>query len=109
MGDGQGVPLKDRLIQEFGDFDEEKVPLKKQARIGQIFSGTKFITKLESSEVCIIDDIKNDKGDVFTDGSGNISKELAAKIDTEYGFSQCSAYQVRIGGLKGVLMFEPTL
>jgi hypothetical protein len=74
LGNGEGVPLKDPLIQMFGDFDKETVPLKKQARIGQIFSGTKFIAKLELSEVSIIDDIKNKKGDLcFTDGSGNIS------------------------------------
>ena len=40
----------------------------------------------------------------FTDGNGNISKDLAYEIYSEYGFSNCSAFQVRIGGLKGVMM-----
>jgi len=43
-------------------------------------------------------------GKCFTDGLGNISNELAALIDKKFGIKYCSAYQVRIGGLKGVFM-----
>ena len=63
-----------------GDFNKENTPLKRQARIGQIFSGTKFIHELTNEEMEKIDDIK--RGDsVFTDGCGNISPNLAGMID----------------------------
>lgn len=40
----------------------------------------------------------------FTDGSGNISPALCDEIDYTYGIKGCSAYQIRIGGCKGVLL-----
>jgi hypothetical protein len=36
---------------QFGEFEEEKVQLKKMARKGQIFSGTVAITTLEPHEM----------------------------------------------------------
>lgn len=45
----------------------------------------------------------------FTDGIGNISGSLAALIDKKYDLIQCSAYQIRMGGVKGVLMYDKTL
>ena len=79
-----------------GDFDKEKIPLKKMARQGQLFSGTKFIENLTSEEIVKIDDIKyvDDEGKefCFTDGIGNISVELSTLIDRKYGLSKCSAY-----------------
>lgn len=78
------------------------------ARIGQIFSGTKHIAHLEEDDLEEIEDIKRNDF-CFTDGAGNISTEIAAQIDNDYGLKQCSAYQVRIGGLKGVLVHDDKL
>ncbi len=79
------------LMKQFGDFDKEKVQLKKMARKGQIFSGTVPITTLQPEEIEEIPDIQHD-GYNFTDGLGNISTELCGLIDARFGHSNCSAY-----------------
>ena len=59
-----------------------------------------------------IDDINSKNGEkeyCLSDGCGNISSELAVLIDKEYGFYYGSAYQIRIGGVKGVVMTKPSL
>ena len=64
------------------------------------------------SEINQIIDIFRGEGDkefCFTDGIGNISTELAGLIDEKYDLNKCSAYQVRMGGVKGVLMHDPNL
>jgi len=45
----------------------------------------------------------------FSDGCGFINDELSKVINEEYEVTQCSAYQVRIAGCKGVLVFNPDL
>jgi hypothetical protein len=39
------------LLKKFGDFEKEKVILKKLARQGQCFSGTKSILTLKPEEI----------------------------------------------------------
>jgi RNA-dependent RNA polymerase len=52
-------------------------------------------------------DIKRN-GYNFTDGAGHISLALAASTSELFGLTHCSsAFQVRIGGAKGVLMIKP--
>ena len=98
-----------------GNFDKEKIPLKKMARQGQLFSGTKLIDELRAEEIERIEDIKildevtKEELYCFTDGIGNISPELANLIDRKYLLVKCSAYQVRMGGIKGVLMVDMNL
>ena len=89
-----------------GNFNEESVVLKMLARQGQVFSATKAVAKLQMSEIEPIDDIKRG-GFTFSDGIGNISLELKTLIDSKFGFAFCSSYQVRMGGVKGVLTYEP--
>jgi len=48
----------DRIIGELGEFDLSEGPLKMYSRRGQCFTTTKYITKLEASEIKVIDDIK---------------------------------------------------
>ena len=93
-------------------------PLKMYSRRGQCFTTTKFITELDPSEICIIEDIKVKKTDDpedmegyynFTDGSGNISLELCKLINERLNLYQCTAYQMRLGGAKGVLVCKPQL
>jgi hypothetical protein len=45
----------------------------------------------------------------FSDGCGNISLALSKLINERLGLYQCSAYQVRLGGAKGVLVVKPSL
>lgn len=104
----QGVEDPSKLMTQFGEFEGEKVQLKKMARKGQIFSGTVAITTLEPHEMQEIPDIEHD-GYNFTDGAGNISSELCGLIDRQFNHSDCSAYQVRIGGLKGVFVRNPDI
>ena len=82
---------KNELLNEMGTFDKETIPLKKMARQGQLFSGTKAITKLEQAEKDEIPDIEIERiveGEkvkyCFTDGIGNISGALATLIDKKY-------------------------
>lgn len=52
---------------------------------------------------------EDDKYYKFTDGCGNISEPLCDLINNEFGLMRCSAYQVRLGGAKGILMFKREL
>ena len=91
-----------------GSFDFEKNILKRYARRGQCFSTSKFIMSLEKDKVIFnYPDIKRN-GYTFTDGCGQISYSLATKISKEFGHNNtCSAFQIRIGGSKGILMVVP--
>jgi len=73
---------------------------------------------LKADEIKIIDDIKTLKTDdpedqdgyyTFSDGCGNISLELSKLINERLQLYQCSAYQIRLGGAKGVLVTKPSL
>ena len=55
------------------------------------------------------DEDKDKEYYIFTDGCGNISLELCKLINDRLGLYQCSAYQIRLGGAKGVLMVKPSL
>jgi len=41
---------------------------------------------------------------VFTDGCGNFSEDLCLYIANIFNLEKCSAFQVRLGGVKGVFM-----
>ena len=108
----------DRIISELGEFDSSEGPLKMYSRRGQCFTTTKFITFLKEEEIVKIEDIKVQKSDdpedkegfyTFTDGCGNISLELSKIINEKLQLYQCSAYQIRLGGAKGVLVTKPSL
>ena len=87
-----------------GDFSFEKNILKRYARRGQCFSTAKFILTLRPEQIISnYPDIKRN-GKCFTDGAGHISPRLAAYVSERFGYLPCSAFQIRIGGAKGVLM-----
>ena len=48
-------------------------------------------------------DVKRD-GFCFSDGVGYISKELSEFVARKMGYTEASAYQIRLAGAKGVLM-----
>lgn len=103
---GQELGEKTDLIKKFGDFEDEGI-LKRQARIGQIFSGTKFVCDLGLDQLICIPDIEavDVAGNKFclTDGAGNLGEKLADLINEKNNLFKCSAFQIRIGGIKGVL------
>jgi hypothetical protein len=69
-----------------------------------------FIVDLKSDEISEVLDVKDySLKYIFTDGCGNVSAELAELVDKEFGLLRCSAYQIRLGGVKGVLMLKPEL
>lgn len=101
---------KDEIIRSYGEFDSEKNILKRMARIGQNLSGTIFIVDLTSDQISEVLDVRDySMKYIFTDGCGNLSAELAELVDKEFGLLKCSAYQIRLGGIKGVLMLKPGL
>ena len=108
----------DKIIAELGKFKDDEGLLKMYARRGQCFTTTKFIAKLGKYQLKIINDVKRQKQDdpddpdgdyTFTDGCGNISTALADVINEQFGVMRCSAYQVRLGGSKGILCYQPEL
>ena len=107
-----------KIIQELGTFDESEGALKMYSRRGQCFTTTKYIGQLDPSEIQMVEDIKVRKTDdpedregeyCFTDGCGNVSTELCKAMNEVVGVYRCSAFQVRLGGAKGVLMHKPEL
>lgn len=81
--------------------------LKKYARRGQCFSTAKYITDIDRSRLEVIEDVKRN-GFTFTDGCGSISESLAALISEKFKLPiSSSAFQIRLGGAKGVLMVKP--
>jgi RNA dependent RNA polymerase len=102
-----------KIIEELGTFDESEGALKMYSRRGQCFTTTKYIGLLDPSEILMIEDVKVKKTDdpndpdgdyCFTDGCGNVSTELCKIMNSAIGVYRCSAFQVRLGGAKGVLM-----
>lgn len=91
------------IISKMGSFEHEKNILKRYARRGQCFSTTKNVAILSRDDVSFgLSDIERD-GFNFSDGCGLIHPELAQAIATRYKFSSISAFQIRLGGAKGVL------
>jgi RNA-dependent RNA polymerase len=112
--DPQKGLVKQDILGSLGDFDKEKNILKQFARIGQFFSTTRHIKRLQPEDISSVDDVKNTDPSTgaeycMTDGGGLISKQLADEINEQYGLDECSAYQIRLGGCKGVLLVDPSL
>ncbi|QDS67978.1 hypothetical protein FKW77_009170 [Venturia effusa] len=101
--------LRDHLGQM--DPNDETIPAKFCARIGQNFSTTRGIntTVFVQDQHAACYDIERN-GYIFTDGVGKISPDLARHIAQEFGLSTedpPSVYQFRLGGCKGVLAIAP--
>lgn len=105
-----------------GDFSRViKCPARYGARISQAFSTTEPSITVEAEEMFAIPDKKPYYGSpfLFTDGVGTVSQEIADEIWE--GFTETrskrsrrrlptpSAYQIRLGGLKGMLCVDERL
>ncbi|CAG8468456.1 7511_t:CDS:10 [Scutellospora calospora] len=106
--------LNANMIREnMGDF---RAPALCAARMGQCFTSTIGTLELDEDNIKNIPDIKRN-GFTFSDGCGKISPALA-KIAAEHYFGTQiveldneipSVFQIRFGGCKGVVSFDPNL
>lgn len=86
-----------------GRFCQEKNVLKRFARRGQCFSTTKKVTELDETIVYQgLEDVERN-GHVFSDGCGWITEELAQNVAGYFKHGKLSAFQIRVGGAKGIL------
>ena len=108
--EGTRFVKRENIIQELGDFTMETNIYKNASRRGQCLSSTIYITTLQKENIIEIPDIRKNRY-VFTDGIGQISTDLAFKcakiLKCPKNFA--SAFQIRFGGVKGVVAINPAL
>ncbi|KAF9357301.1 hypothetical protein BGX26_003950 [Mortierella sp. AD094] len=99
----------DSIHRWMGDFSRIKSIAKYAARMGQCFSSTRAIAELTKDDVRKVDDIEFGNHN-FSDGCGRISNKLAQMIGMELEKETVPvAFQIRLGGAKGVLVWHPAL
>ncbi|KAI1295242.1 hypothetical protein EDD11_007880 [Mortierella claussenii] len=104
-----GTHTVDSIHRWMGDFSHIKSIAKYAARMGQCFSSTRAIDNLLASDVEMIEDIEYENHN-FSDGCGRISGSLAKMIGIELEKETTpSAFQIRLGGSKGVVVYHPPL
>ncbi|CAE6500268.1 unnamed protein product [Rhizoctonia solani] len=107
-----------------GNFDKViDCPARYGARMSQAFSATSQSVVLKESEIRHILELKNWRDEMFSDGCGTISRELAKDVwdkmldhlpANRQGFHHENerpppAFQIRIGGSKGMVRLDPKL
>ncbi|CAL8995204.1 unnamed protein product [Prunus brigantina] len=96
-----------------GDFSAITNVAKYAARLGQAFSSSRETFDVGRDEIEFIPDVKTERDGVkycFSDGIGKISAEFAGSVASKCGKSTTpSAFQIRLGGYKGVVAVDPTL
>lgn len=95
----------ENVIESLGNFETETKLSKNASRKGQAFSSAINVAVLNyETEVEEIDDIERN-GFTFSDGCGEILHSFAKEIaDRKFDTVNCFAYQIRMGGCKGVLV-----
>ncbi|RSL51671.1 hypothetical protein CEP51_015169 [Fusarium floridanum] len=76
------------------------------ARISLAFTESRQVLLLSPGDWKVREDVRGDKGFPNTDGCGLISPELCDAINkalTPFGFASSRAFQIRFGGVKGVV------
>ncbi|KAI6777857.1 RNA-directed RNA polymerase (Sad-1) [Emericellopsis cladophorae] len=100
----------DDIRRWMGSFDHIKIVAKYAARLGQCFSTTREIKGIQVPHIVRVPDIERN-GYCFSDGVGIISPFLARlivqEVDMDAMSANCSAFQFRMGGCKGVLTVWP--
>ncbi|XP_066292674.1 uncharacterized protein, partial [Branchiostoma lanceolatum] len=113
-----GTNTAESIRREMGDFSHIGCPATVLARMGQCFSNTEpsVIAQKSARVVVKIPEIEdgndpvNSKVYCFSDGIGKISQSLAKKVCREIQKTEVpSAYQIRYGGVKGVVAVDPKL
>jgi RNA-dependent RNA polymerase len=100
--EGSRFDYVEQIINELGDFSEEENIHKNAARRGQCLSTTTCIKSLKAESIILIEDIRRN-GHIFTDGIGQISIDLAFQCAKKFDYGYCSAFQIRLGGIKGIV------
>ncbi|KAG9009177.1 hypothetical protein FRB93_005673 [Tulasnella sp. JGI-2019a] len=105
----------EKIRNSLGDFRHlERQPARMAARMSQAFTATEPSVTLELEEMFVAPDIERNNSN-FTDGLGDISRELANRIAKSLQSSvggrkrfyvTPSAYQFRMGGFKGVIAVD---
>ncbi|GMH35082.1 hypothetical protein BSKO_02950 [Bryopsis sp. KO-2023] len=92
-----------------GNFSDIHVVATYISRLGQSFSTSTATVTVGVSNWKQIPDIK-ENGYCFSDGVGTISQKLAEEVSLEIGCIETpSAFQIRFGGVKGVVAIDPNL
>ncbi|XP_019641825.1 PREDICTED: LOW QUALITY PROTEIN: probable RNA-dependent RNA polymerase 1 [Branchiostoma belcheri] len=111
-----GKNTAESIRREMGDFSHIRCPATVLARMGQCFSNTEpsVVAKTSDREVVRIPEKEAGENPVycFSDGIGKISQSLAQKVHgrrTRGETEVPSAYQIRYGGIKGVVAVDPYL
>ncbi|KAI1323930.1 RNA dependent RNA polymerase-domain-containing protein [Xylariaceae sp. FL0255] len=101
-----------QIRESMGDFDHIKIVAKYIARLGLCFSTTRAPQGIPIGQQIIeIDDIERN-GWCFTDGVGKISPILAKYVAKHLRLNTKvvpSAFHIRLGGSKGMLVVDPRL
>ncbi|CAN0335609.1 unnamed protein product, partial [Ascophyllum nodosum] len=103
-------PAAANIREWIGDLSHINVVGKYAARLGQSLSSTTSTATVPHHRKALIDD-KDSGPYMFTDGCGLMSNELARRVADALGLPKNepppSAFQVRIGGCKGMLAVWP--
>ncbi|KAE8667250.1 RNA-dependent RNA polymerase 1 [Hibiscus syriacus] len=96
-----------------GNFSRIRNVAKYAARLGQSFSSSTETLSVNKDEINHIPDIEvvtDQNKFVFSDGIGKISGEFAKRVAAKCHLNGTvpSAFQIRIGGFKGVVAVDPT-
>ncbi|KAG8697843.1 hypothetical protein FRC09_007614, partial [Ceratobasidium sp. 395] len=110
---GKGRQDAETIIRALGDFSRDsQFPARMGARIAQAFSSTDLSISVTVDDLQIVPDIERNKS-LFTDGVGTISPEVAkmmwrslTKLRKKRSYFLPAAYQVRLGGYKGMLAID---
>jgi len=103
------------IHREIGNLERIRNPAKYAARLGQLFSSSYSVLNLKDPKIQLkeIPDITIKRGDKeynFSDGVGKISMNLLRDIRLKMKvMNDISVIQIRCGGLKGILVGDPTL
>ena len=110
---GQNITA-DYLRSQLGDFSRIRCPPRLAARIGQTFTTTSHSIDLQTDDIRIkeIPDVEVREYN-FSDGVGTISRLMIERIWRVSAVDDSGvnpvAYQIRLGGAKGVLSLDKTL
>lgn len=104
---------RQEVYDKIGDFSKITNSGRKLTRLGLAFASSIETVEVDPKHIHNVeDDIKNERGTCFSDGIGKASIEYFRKISTEYFrkisykvklHSAPSAFQIRYGGVKGVI------
>lgn len=101
------IPSIDQIHKSIGDLHEINIVGKYGSRLGQGFSSYILSFPLKASWIGETAEIERN-GHCFSDGVGTLTKRLARELSKELRLKHIpSAFQVRLGGCKGMLSVAP--